>query len=70
MEDVLEVYTRPYDPLRPQVCLDETSRQLLGQVTPPMPLAPGQPAREDYEYQRGACATCSWSASRLLAGDR
>jgi DDE superfamily endonuclease len=53
MEDVLGVYTRPYDPLRPQVCLDETSRQLLGQVTPPMPLAPGQPAREDYEYQRG-----------------
>jgi hypothetical protein len=53
MEDVLAVYTRPYDPRRPQVCLDETSRQLLGQVTPPMPLAPGQPAREDYEYQRG-----------------
>jgi DDE superfamily endonuclease len=53
MEDVLGVYTRPYDPRRPQVCLDETSRQLLGQVTPPMPLAPGQPAREDYEYQRG-----------------
>jgi hypothetical protein len=41
MEDVLAVYTRPYDPRRPQVCLDETSRQLLGQVTPPMPLAPG-----------------------------
>jgi DDE superfamily endonuclease len=56
MEDVLEVYTRPYDPLRPQICLDETSRQLLGQVTPPMPLAPGQPAREDYEYVRqGVC---------------
>jgi hypothetical protein len=53
MEDVLEVSTRPYDPRRPQVCLDETSRQLLGQVTPPMPLAPGQPAREDYKYQRG-----------------
>jgi hypothetical protein len=35
MEDVLEVYTRPYDPLRPQVCLDETSRQLLGDVSPP-----------------------------------
>jgi hypothetical protein len=34
MEDVLAVYTRPYDPLRPQVCLDETSRQLLGGVTP------------------------------------
>src|SRR5829696_2515388 len=53
MEDVLEVSTRPYDPRRPQVCLGETSRQLLGQVTPPMPLAPGQPAREDYEYQPG-----------------
>src|SRR5829696_793316 len=43
----------PDDPRRPQICLDETSRQLLGQVTPPMPLAPGQPARKDYEYQRG-----------------
>src|SRR5215207_4737880 len=53
MEDVLGVYTRPYDPLRPQVCLDETSRQLLGEVTPSLPLAPGRPARQDYEYQRG-----------------
>ena len=49
MEDVLAVYTRPYDPRRPQVCLDETSRQLLGQVTPSLPPAPGRPAREDYE---------------------
>jgi len=56
MEDVLGVYTRPYDPRRPQVCLDETSRQLLAEVTPPRPVAPGQPAREDYEYQRhGVC---------------
>jgi hypothetical protein len=56
MEDVLAVYTRPYDPQRPQVCLDETSRQLLAQVTPPRPVAPGQPAREDYEYERrGVC---------------
>ena len=47
MEDVLGVYTRAYDPRRPQVCLDETSRQLLAQVTPPRPVAPGQPARED-----------------------
>jgi hypothetical protein len=53
MEDVLEVYTRPYDPRRPQVCLDETRRQLLGDVTPPLPPAPGRPAREDYEYVRG-----------------
>src|SRR5215207_8962300 len=56
MEDVLAVYTRPYDPLRPQVCLDETSRQLLGEVTPPHLVAPGRPARQDYEYAReGVC---------------
>jgi len=53
MEDVLGVYTRPYDPRRPQVCLDETSRQLLAEVNPPHPVAPGRPARQDYEYQRG-----------------
>ena len=53
MEDVLEVYTRPYDPRHPQVCLDETSRQLLGEVNPPQPVAPGRPASQDYEYQRG-----------------
>jgi hypothetical protein len=56
MEDVLGVYTRPYDPRRPQVCLDETSRQLLAEVSPPHPVAPGRPARQDYEYQRaGVC---------------
>jgi hypothetical protein len=47
MEDVLAVSTRPDDPRRPQVCLDETSRQLLGEVTPPVPVAPGHPARQD-----------------------
>ena len=46
------MYTRPHDPRRPQVCLDETSRQLLGDVTPPLPAAPGRPAREDDEYAR------------------
>jgi hypothetical protein len=56
MEDVLDVYTRPYDPRRPQVCLDETSRQLLGEVAAPQPVAPGVPARQDYEYTReGVC---------------
>jgi hypothetical protein len=53
MEDVLDVYTRPYDPRRPQVCLDETSRQLRGDVVPPQPAAPGRAARQDYEYARG-----------------
>jgi hypothetical protein len=53
MEDVLDVYTRPTDPRRPLVCLDETSRHLLADVAPPHAVAPGRPAREDYEYVRG-----------------
>jgi hypothetical protein len=53
MQDVLGVSTRPDDPRRPQVCLDQTSRQLLAEVSPPRPVAPGQPARQDYQYQRG-----------------
>ncbi len=57
MEDVLDVYTRPYDPRRPQVCLDEASVQLVGETRTPLPPAPGQPARYDYEYARhGVCA--------------
>ena len=56
MEDVLSVYERPYDPARPVVCLDETSRQLLGEARPPLPPAPGRPARHDPEYVRGGVA--------------
>ncbi len=52
MEDVLDVYHRPYDPLHPMVCLDETSRQLLAEVRGPLPVAPGRPARHDPEYAR------------------
>lgn len=52
MEDVLDVYQRPDDPTHPVVCLDETSRQLLGEPRPPQPLAPGRPARHDPEYVR------------------
>jgi transposase len=52
MEDVLSVYTRPYDPKRPQICLDELLKELHGEVRPPLPPAPGQPRREDYEYER------------------
>jgi transposase len=56
MEDVLEVYTRPYDPRYPQVCLDESCRQVVGDVREPLPAVPGYPAREDYEYERhGVC---------------
>jgi len=53
MEDILEVYTRPHDESRPLVCLDETSKQLIGETRTPIPMKPGQPARYDYEYKRG-----------------
>jgi len=53
MEDVLDVYTRPYDPRVPQVCLDETSKQLLREPRPAWPVRPGQPQRIDAEYERG-----------------
>jgi hypothetical protein len=57
MEDVLEVYARPYDPARPQVCLDEAAKQILAEVREPIPMAPGQPQRVDSEYHReGTCA--------------
>jgi DDE superfamily endonuclease len=56
MEDVLEVYHRPYDARYPQVCLDEASRQLIGEVVQPRPAAPGQPERFDYEYVRNGTA--------------
>jgi hypothetical protein len=56
MEDVLEVYTQPYDPQRPLVCLDEVSKQLLADARPPEPVAPGRPRRQDYEYRRGGTA--------------
>ena len=52
MEDVLEVYTRPYDPRRPLVCLDEASKQLLRDTRASQPPAPGRPARVDSEYER------------------
>jgi hypothetical protein len=52
MEDVLDVYERPYDPHRPQVCMDETSKQLIGETRTPLPGAPGRSIRIDYEYTR------------------
>jgi len=57
MEDILAVYTRPYDPLRPVVCMDEVNKQVLCEVREPLPMRPGprgQPVRrQDYEYARG-----------------
>jgi hypothetical protein len=57
MEDILEVYRRPYDPRRPVVCLDEQPTQLIGETRRAIPVQPGQPARYDYEYERLGSAT-------------
>lgn len=57
MEDTLEVYARPYDPLRPQVCLDECSKQRVAETRCPLRAEPGQVERYDYEYER--CGTAN-----------
>jgi DDE superfamily endonuclease len=56
MEDVLTVYQRPYAPTHPVICMDETSKQLVSETRLPLPLEPGQPQREDYEYERHGVA--------------
>jgi hypothetical protein len=56
MEEVLDVYERPYDPARPVVCVDESSKQLIRETRRPIPAASGQPARADYEYARNGTA--------------
>jgi hypothetical protein len=56
MEDVLAVYTRPYDRRFPQVCLDEASKQLLDEVQEPLPVRPGEARKEDHEYVREGTA--------------
>ena len=56
MEDVLEVYARPYDPEYPQVCMDELSKQLIGEIRVPLPAKPGQPEKYDSEYERNGTA--------------
>jgi len=66
MEEVLDVYHRPYDPKRPLVCLDEASRQLIGEVVQPLPAGPGQPARFDYEYVRNGTANLFMAFEPLL----
>lgn len=67
MEDVLDVYHRPYDPARPQVCVDETSKQLLEHTRVPIPATRGVPARVDDEYKR--CGTANiFAAVEPLTG--
>jgi hypothetical protein len=69
MEDVLEVYHRPYDAKRPVVALDEASKQLVGETVQPLPPEPGQPERFDYEYVRNGTANL-FMLSEPLAGWR
>lgn len=69
MEDVLEVYHRPYDAQRPMVCMDECSKQLIGEVRAPLPPKPGKVAKQDSEYER--CGTANvFMAVEPLAGRR
>jgi hypothetical protein len=69
MEDVLAVYTRPYDPAYPVVCLDELNKQLVAEIQTPVPVEPGQPARFDYEYER--CGTANlFMINEPLIGQR
>lgn len=56
MEDVLDLYHEPYDPKRPVVCMDETSKQLVAELRVPIPAKPGHPRRIDYEYERKGTA--------------
>lgn len=57
MEDVLDVYEMPYNPIRPVVCMDEKPYQLLGDVREPLPMRPGDDRKTDSEYKRNG--TCS-----------
>jgi len=69
MEEVLDVYEQPYDPQRPQICLDERPCQLIGDVVMPIPMKPGQVKRQDSYYKRnGTC--CIMIAFEPLAGRR
>ena len=69
MEDVLEVYHRPYDPKRPVVCIDETFTQLIGETREPLPAKPGAVERVDHVYTRNGVASL-FLACEPLAGWR
>jgi transposase len=63
MEDLLHLYSLPYNEHLPIVCFDELPVQLLGEVVTPLPMKAGQPKRLDYEYARQGVARCSWPLS-------
>lgn len=69
MEMVLDVYKRPFDPLHPVICMDESPKQLIAETRNPIPALPGQLTKHDYEYRR--CGMCNvFIACEPLAGKR
>jgi len=69
MENILRVYELPYDPKRPLLCLDERPCQLIGDVLVPLPMTPGKPKREGYQYKRNGVCTV-FMAFEPLTGRR
>ena len=69
MEEVLDVYKRPYDPKRPQICMDEMPKQLLAEIYEPIPGQPGKPQKQDYKYERNG-TTNVFMLFEPLAGER
>lgn len=69
MEDVLDVYAKPYDSKRPVICVDEGGKQLIGDLREPLPMRPGRVTRQDSEYRRGGMANM-FMAFEPLAGKR
>ena len=69
MEMVLDVYRRPFDPLYPVICMDESPKQLIAETKVPIPASPGNMAKQDYEYKR--CGVCNvFLSCEPLAGKR
>lgn len=69
MEDILQLYEQPYDPTRPLICFDERPCQLIGDVLVPLPMMPGKPKREGYQYKRNGVCTI-FIAFEPLTGQR
>ncbi len=66
MEDVLEVYTRPYDARFPQICMDESGKQLISDKLEGLPMQPGEPERYDYSYEQGPMLNLFLACEPLL----
>jgi transposase len=69
MEEVLDLYKRPYNPKRPLLCFDEQPKQLISEMRRPIPAGLGRPARYDYEYRRNGVANL-FMMFEPLAGKR